>query len=89
MREYLERARSGETVHGELLTPREEEVVKLVAEAHTNDEIGETAAHLQEDGRAPPREHPREARHARPRRAHALRDPARARPTLICARIPS
>ena len=40
MREYLERARSGEAVHGELLTPREEEVVKLVAEAHTNDEIG-------------------------------------------------
>src|SRR3954466_13726217 len=40
MREYLERARAGEAVHGELLTPREEEVVKLVAEAHTNDEIG-------------------------------------------------
>jgi DNA-binding NarL/FixJ family response regulator len=39
MREYLERARSGE-VHGDLLTPREVEVVKLVAEAHTNDEIG-------------------------------------------------
>jgi DNA-binding NarL/FixJ family response regulator len=41
MREYLERVRSGETVHGELLTPREEEILKLVAEAHTNDEIGE------------------------------------------------
>src|SRR4051812_45480605 len=40
MREYLERARAGEAVHGELLTAREEEVVKLVAEAHTNDEIG-------------------------------------------------
>jgi DNA-binding NarL/FixJ family response regulator len=39
MRDYLERARSGQA-HGELLTPREEEVVKLVAEAHTNDEIG-------------------------------------------------
>ena len=25
--------------HGEVLTPREEEIVKLVAEAHTNDEI--------------------------------------------------
>jgi DNA-binding NarL/FixJ family response regulator len=33
-------ARAGEAVHGELLTAREEEVVKLVAEAHTNDEIG-------------------------------------------------
>jgi hypothetical protein len=35
MREYLERARAGETVGGELLTSREEEIIKLVAEAHT------------------------------------------------------
>jgi DNA-binding NarL/FixJ family response regulator len=41
MREYLERTRAGETVTGDLLTPREEEVVKLVAEAHTNDQIAE------------------------------------------------
>jgi len=40
MRDYIERARAGETTSGELLTPREEEIVKLVAEAHTNDEIG-------------------------------------------------
>ena len=40
MREYLERARAGEAVSGEMLTPREVEIVKLVAEAHTNDEIG-------------------------------------------------
>ena len=39
MREYLERASAGESLHE--LTPREEEVVKLVAEAHTNDEIAE------------------------------------------------
>jgi DNA-binding NarL/FixJ family response regulator len=39
MREYLERARSGEAIHGELLTPREEEILKLVAEAYTNDQI--------------------------------------------------
>ena len=39
MREYLERSRSGETSEAELLTPREEEVVKLIAEARTNDEI--------------------------------------------------
>jgi DNA-binding NarL/FixJ family response regulator len=39
MREYLERAQAGETLHE--LTPREEEVVKLVAEAHTNEEIAE------------------------------------------------
>jgi DNA-binding NarL/FixJ family response regulator len=40
MREHLERARAGETSHRALLTPREEEVVKLIAEAHTNEEIG-------------------------------------------------
>jgi DNA-binding NarL/FixJ family response regulator len=39
MRDYLERSRSGETADAELLTPREEEIVKLVAEARTNDEI--------------------------------------------------
>jgi DNA-binding NarL/FixJ family response regulator len=41
LREYLDRARAGETVDGEVLTPREEEIVKLVAEAHTNDEIAD------------------------------------------------
>jgi DNA-binding NarL/FixJ family response regulator len=41
MREYMERARAGEALHTEMLTPREEEIVKLVAEAHTNDEIAE------------------------------------------------
>jgi DNA-binding NarL/FixJ family response regulator len=41
MREYIERARAGEATTGEMLTPREEEIVKLVAEAHTNEEIAE------------------------------------------------
>jgi DNA-binding NarL/FixJ family response regulator len=41
MRDYVERARAGEVDRGEVLTPREEEIVKLVAEAHTNEEIGE------------------------------------------------
>jgi DNA-binding NarL/FixJ family response regulator len=41
MRDYVERARAGEVGRGDLLTPREEEIVKLVAEAHTNEEIGE------------------------------------------------
>jgi DNA-binding NarL/FixJ family response regulator len=40
MHDYLERSRTGET-HRELLTPREEEILKLVAEARTNDEIAE------------------------------------------------
>jgi DNA-binding NarL/FixJ family response regulator len=41
MRDYVERARAGEIGRGEVLTPREEEIVKLVAEAHTNEQIGE------------------------------------------------
>jgi len=41
MREYMDRARSGEATGGELLSPREEEILKLVAEAHTNEEIAE------------------------------------------------
>ena len=41
MRDYVERARAGDIGRGEVLTPREEEIVKLVAEAHTNEEIGE------------------------------------------------
>jgi DNA-binding NarL/FixJ family response regulator len=40
MRDYLERSRTGEN-HRELLTPREEEILTLVAEARTNDEIAE------------------------------------------------
>ena len=39
LREHLERVRSGETER-DLLTPRETEILELVADAHTNDEIG-------------------------------------------------
>jgi len=41
IRDFLERARTGETAPEEPLTPRELEVVKLVAEAHTSAEIAE------------------------------------------------
>src|SRR3954454_2952453 len=42
VRDYLERASRGETLAStEPLTPRELEIVKLIAEAHTNDEIAE------------------------------------------------
>jgi DNA-binding NarL/FixJ family response regulator len=41
MREYLERAVEGEFVPDDPLTPREREVVKLVAEAHTSEEIAD------------------------------------------------
>ena len=39
VRDHLDRARSGDDV--EPLTPRELEVLKLVAEGHTSDEIAE------------------------------------------------
>jgi DNA-binding NarL/FixJ family response regulator len=39
VRDHLERARSGDDV--DPLTPRELEVLKLVAEGHTSDEIAE------------------------------------------------
>ena len=42
VRDYLERARSGEATPTDPLTPRELEVTKLIAEGHTTDEIAET-----------------------------------------------
>jgi DNA-binding NarL/FixJ family response regulator len=37
--DYLDRARDGEAVPTDPLTPRELEIVKLIAEAHTNEQI--------------------------------------------------
>jgi DNA-binding NarL/FixJ family response regulator len=41
IRDFLERARSGEDVTADPLSPRELEVLKLVAEGHSSDEIAE------------------------------------------------
>ena len=41
VRDYLDRASHGETTPEDPLTPRELEVVKLIAEGHTSEEIGE------------------------------------------------
>jgi DNA-binding NarL/FixJ family response regulator len=41
IRDYLDRARTGEPTREDPLTPREQEVVKLIAEGHTGDEIAE------------------------------------------------
>jgi DNA-binding NarL/FixJ family response regulator len=41
-RDYLERARTGEDTPEDPLTPRELEVVKLIAEGHTSEEIADT-----------------------------------------------
>jgi DNA-binding NarL/FixJ family response regulator len=42
IKDYLERARRGEEITGEPLTPRELEVIKLIAEGLTSEEVGET-----------------------------------------------
>jgi DNA-binding NarL/FixJ family response regulator len=42
IRDYLERTRSGEEAPEDPLTPREQEVLKLIAEGHTSEEIAET-----------------------------------------------
>jgi DNA-binding NarL/FixJ family response regulator len=42
IRDYLERASRGEITPEDPLTPREQEVVKLIAEGHTSEEIAET-----------------------------------------------
>jgi DNA-binding NarL/FixJ family response regulator len=41
VRDYLDRARRGEAAPKDPLTPRELEVIKLIAEAHTTEEIAE------------------------------------------------
>jgi DNA-binding NarL/FixJ family response regulator len=41
IRDYLDRARRGEPTPSDPLTPRELEIVKLVAEGHTSDEIAD------------------------------------------------
>jgi DNA-binding NarL/FixJ family response regulator len=41
IRDYLDRARSGEATREDPLSPRELEVVKLIAEGHTSEEIAE------------------------------------------------
>ncbi|RKN10489.1 response regulator [Streptomyces radicis] len=42
IRNYLDRARAGEEVPDSVLTPREEEVLKLVAEGHSSQDIADT-----------------------------------------------
>lgn len=42
IRDHLERAREGETLPDDPLTPRESEIVKLIAESHTSRDIADT-----------------------------------------------
>ncbi len=42
IRDYLERGRRGEATPEDPLTPREQQVIKLIAEGHTSEEIADT-----------------------------------------------
>jgi DNA-binding NarL/FixJ family response regulator len=42
IRDYLQRTRRGDRLPERILTPREEEIVKLIAESHSSREIAET-----------------------------------------------
>lgn len=42
IRDYLQRNRQGERIPDSILTPREEEIVKLIAEGHSSKEIADT-----------------------------------------------
>ncbi|MCC5580012.1 MULTISPECIES: response regulator [Microtetraspora] len=42
IRDYLQRSRQGEAIPDSILTPREEEIVKLIAEGNSSKEIAET-----------------------------------------------
>jgi DNA-binding NarL/FixJ family response regulator len=41
VRDYVQRARAGEALPDDPLTPREQQIVKLIAESHTNRQIAE------------------------------------------------
>ena len=73
VRDYLERMRRGERVPETVLTSREDEVVKLIAEGQSTRDIATALTISPQDRRASPREHPRQARHARPHPAPAMR----------------
>ena len=77
IRDYIERAKRGEAAPEDPLTQRELQVVKLIAEGQTSDEIADLARDQPQDGRPPPRPDSRQARDAQRRRADALCDPPR------------
>ena len=73
IRDYLHRAEQGEALPDTILTPREEEVLKLVAEGYSPGDR-ENTRHQRQDGRPAPGKHSAETRSARPsRRSPATR----------------
>ncbi len=83
IRDYLRARparRAGARQH--VLTPREDEVLKLIAEGHSSKEIAERPDDQRQDRRTAPGQHPGQAGHARPHRADPLRHPRRARRTM-------
>ena len=75
VRDYLDGARLGEAPPEDPLTARELEVVKLIAEGHTSEEIAGSSYSARRPSSAIA-QHPRQARHAQPGRSDAVRDQA-------------
>ena len=90
VRDYLERARRGETLASqEPLTPRELEIVKLIAEAHTNDEIAEMLVISKKTVERHRANMLEKLGMTRPRRADAVRHPPRADRALTGRPVPA
>ena len=70
------------TTQFDVLTPRELQVAEADRRGPHARRRSRGARDQHQDRRAAPPEHPRQARHERPRRAHALRDPPRPDPAL-------
>ena len=88
IRDYLERAQPGEATPTDPLTPRELEIVKLVAEGHTTDEIASSPRDQQEAPSSATAANILEKLGMRDRvELDALRDPARARRAVSALRV--
>ena len=86
IRDYLMRSRQNDRLPESILTPREEEIVKLIAEGNSSKEIARDAGDQHQDRGPAPGEHPGQAGHARPPRPHPLRHPRGPGRTLISRR---
>ena len=82
VRDYLDRLRRGERVPDSVLTAREDEVTKLIAEGRSNKEIARALTISVKTVERHRFQHPRQARDARSDRTDPLRDPLRPHRTL-------
>ena len=77
IRDYLHRARHGDALPDTILTPREEEVLKLIAEGYSARDIAGDLEDQRQNRRPAPHQYVGQTRPAGPCRVDALRDPRR------------